>query len=82
MNRTVDVGREVEELLHARGYAGVIDRATPLGAGGVGLDSIAIVEVLLACEERFGLVIAAELLEGERLTVGLLVDRIEEMLAS
>jgi acyl carrier protein len=43
-----------------------------LGAGGLGLDSIAMVELLLDCERRFG-VCTAELLEGAPLTVGRLL---------
>jgi len=44
-----------------------------LGAGGLGLDSIALVELLLDCERRFGLADVAELLAGPPLTVGLLI---------
>lgn len=47
----------------------------PLGTGGLGLDSIALVEVLLECEEAFGVVLAAEMLDGAALTVGLLTER-------
>jgi acyl carrier protein len=43
-----------------------------LGPGGLGLDSIALVELLLDCERRFGLAGVAELLAGPPLTVGLL----------
>ena len=43
-----------------------------LGAGGLGLDSIAMVELLLDGERRFG-ISAAELLAGPPLTVGLLL---------
>ncbi len=43
-----------------------------LGAGGLGLDSIAMVELLLDCEQRFG-VDTTELLEGAPLTVGRLL---------
>jgi acyl carrier protein len=45
-----------------------------LGAGGLGLDSIALVELLLECEERFGLPRSTGLLESdEPLTVGRLL---------
>jgi acyl carrier protein len=47
-----------------------------LGPGGLGLDSIALVELLLDCERRFGLADVAELLAGPPLTVGLLVARL------
>jgi acyl carrier protein len=49
-----------------------IPSATRLGTGGLGLDSLALAEVLVAYEERFG-VSATELLEGEPITVGLLI---------
>jgi acyl carrier protein len=45
----------------------------PLGTGGLGLDSIALVELLLEVEQRFALAAAAELLAGPPLTVGLLL---------
>jgi acyl carrier protein len=48
-----------------------------LGPGGLGMDSIALVELLLDCEQRFGLRPGswkpAELLEGPPVTVGRLV---------
>ena len=47
-----------------------------LGPGGLGLDSIALVELLLDCEQRFGIPRPAGLLEGEPLTVGRLVDHV------
>jgi acyl carrier protein len=47
-----------------------------LGAGGLALDSIALVELLLDCERRFGIRAAAELLAGEPLTVGRLADHV------
>lgn len=47
-----------------------------LGAGGLGLDSIALVELLLECEQRFGAPMAAELLEGPPLTLGHLLARV------
>lgn len=45
----------------------------PLGTGGLGLDSIALVELLLEVEQRFAVAAAAELLAGPPLTVGLLL---------
>ena len=44
-----------------------------LAEGGLGFDSVRVVELLLACEERFGVTIPAELLEGAVPTVGALV---------
>jgi acyl carrier protein len=69
--------REVRDLLRERvPLARELDElpdALPLGAGGLGLDSIALVELLLECEERFRLPPALSLLEGPPLTIGLLV---------
>lgn len=47
-----------------------------LGPGGLGMDSIALVELLLDCEQRFGIPRPAELLEGEPLTVGRLIAHV------
>ena len=49
-----------------------------LGANGLGLDSIALVEVLFACESTFQIAIAEELLAAKSpLTFGSLVEHIE-----
>lgn len=48
----------------------------PLGPGGLGLDSIALVELLLDCERRFGIPRPVGLLAGPPLTVGLLVSHV------
>jgi acyl carrier protein len=75
-----EVGGAIEAILRMRGYAGEIHTDLPLGADGLAFDSIALVEVLFACEERFGIVIAAELLAGGPLTVARLVDRVQRSL--
>ncbi|HTG34773.1 MAG TPA: phosphopantetheine-binding protein [Thermoanaerobaculia bacterium] len=48
-----------------------------LGAGGLGLDSIAMVELLLDCERRFG-ISATGLLEGPVITVGRLIAHVRD----
>ena len=65
----LDLIRSRSPLSESRELAGDLR----LGAGGLGLDSIALVELLLDCERRLGLANVAELLEGPPLTVGLLV---------
>jgi len=50
-----------------------------LGASGLGLDSIAVVELLLDCERRFGVPRPVELLDGPPLTVGRLVDHLRAL---
>lgn len=47
-----------------------------LGSGGLGLDSISLVELLLDCERRLGLANVAALLAGPPLTVDLLVAHV------
>jgi acyl carrier protein len=49
----------------------------PLGAEGIGLDSIAIVELLVACEHRWATSLPAELLEQVPLTIGTLLDYLQ-----
>lgn len=77
-----EAGQVVVEILRDRGHAGEISGDMLLGQGGLALDSIAIVELLLACEERFGIAIAAELLAGEPLTVGRLAGRVQRSLTT
>jgi acyl carrier protein len=77
MSLDSEAGRAIVEILRGRGYTGEIGGDLPLGTGGLALDSIAIVEVLLACEERFGIVIATELLAGKPLTVARLAGRMQ-----
>lgn len=75
----------VRDIVRAR-----ISRAIPqnelaadaaLGSDGLGLDSISIAEVLLDCQQRFG-VSVLELLEGEPLTMRRLVAHLEQETAA
>ncbi|MGZ8850588.1 MAG: acyl carrier protein [Thermoanaerobaculia bacterium] len=70
----MSVDDEIRAILRARNDRVELTPETPLGGDGLALDSIAIVEVLLECEERFGVVIASELLAGESRTVGRLIE--------
>ena len=76
---SIDVSGQVHAILSARQRGVELRPEMSLGSGGLGLDSIALVEVLLECEDRFGVSIAAEMLEQPSLTVGLLVERIEAL---
>ncbi|HEV2844085.1 MAG TPA: phosphopantetheine-binding protein [Thermoanaerobaculia bacterium] len=76
----LDTAEAVRDLLRARAPL-ARDRSDlpdglPLGPGGLGLDSIALVELLLDCERRFGIPRPVDLLEGPPLTVGLLVSHV------
>jgi acyl carrier protein len=78
---TSDEARDhVYAILRARNADVPLGAEVAMGSGGVNLDSIALVEVLLECEDRFGVSIAAELLDRPSLTVGMLVERIEALL--
>ena len=52
-------------------------RDVTLGSDGLGLDSIAIAEVLLDCQRRFGVSVTG-LLEGEPLTLRRLVAHLQQ----
>lgn len=69
----VPTAEALHELLRAHSPLAASHAALPaelpLGAGGLGLDSIAVVELLLACERRFGIAPSTELLAGPPLTV-------------
>jgi acyl carrier protein len=75
-----DVADEVRALLRSRALLAPESAALPedlrLGSGGLGLDSISLVEILLDCEQKFGIPPLIELLEGAPLTVGRLVSAV------
>jgi acyl carrier protein len=77
-----DVTVGVYAILDARTHGVELHAGTPLGSGGLGLDSIALVEVLLQCEDRFGVEVAAEALAQSPLTAGLLIEKIRALLQS
>jgi len=54
----------------------------PLGAEGLGLDSVAMVEFLIACEQRWHLAFPMSLLEQPVLTVGTLLEHLRNALGS
>lgn len=79
MTTTAEIAATVHEVLRGRGVAPeAIASDVPLGARGLGLDSIAIAEVLLECEQRFGGAFA-DLLDGPAITAGALVARAERL---
>lgn len=75
-----DRAEELQQLIlkhvPSAGNDGGIGHDVPLGAGGLGLDSVAIVMLLLECEARWGVSFPAELLEQQPLTLGRLVDHL------
>jgi acyl carrier protein len=76
MSATTSIDSIVQDIVRSRASRIVANGELPgdaaLGAEGLGLDSIAIAEVLLDCESRFGVSVIA-LLEEEPLTLTRLV---------
>ena len=86
----MDIEETVRDLVRsraplARAHAELADDLR-LGPGGLGMDSIALVELLLDCEERFGFRSGSwrpgELLEGPPLTVGRLIAHVRAVAGS
>lgn len=86
----MDIDEAVRDLVRsraplARAQAELADDLR-LGHGGLGMDSIALVELLLDCERRFGFRPGswrpADLLEGPPLTVGRLAAHVRAMAGS
>jgi len=74
---TIEEG--VREILRSHVSTGELPSDLPLGANGLGLDSIAMIEVLLACEERFGVAFSDDFVAGESLTIGALADQVRAL---
>lgn len=76
MNAIESIVREIVRSRVSRTVlADELSADTMLGADGLGLDSIAIAEVLLDCQQRFGISVTS-LIEGEPLTLGRIVAHI------
>ena len=80
----LEVGDDVRDLLRPhlplRWRDGDLSDRLALGTGGLGLDSIRLLEVVLACEDRFGVTLAVEELETSVPTLGDLVGLVEAAL--
>ncbi|MGZ7040339.1 MAG: phosphopantetheine-binding protein [Thermoanaerobaculia bacterium] len=76
------VSEQVHVILRAHVGGVELRPDLPLGGSGLGLDSIALVEVLVDCEKEFGVTIADEILDQPSFTVGFLVERIEVLLGA
>ncbi len=78
MTTTADIRAALHRIVRAHGASsGELPKDTTLGSNGLGLDSIAIAEVLLDCERTFGASFT-DLLEGEPITLGRLLARAEQ----
>ena len=72
-----DVVQRVHAILRARNRHIELLADLSLGADGLNLDSIALVEVLLECEDAFGVVLGADVLAASPLTVGRLIETLQ-----
>jgi acyl carrier protein len=80
------VEEEVRELVRARAPLARERTDLPddlrLGAGGLGLDSISLAELLLDCQRKFDIAPPVELLQGPPLTLGRLVACVRAAVSS
>lgn len=72
--------RGVYRILLSRVPDATLAPDLPLGSDGIGLDSIALAEVLLECEDAFGVKLAAEMLGTQNVTVGRLIEYVRTVL--
>jgi acyl carrier protein len=81
MSATLTIASLVRDIVRAHASRAIASAELPddlpLGADGLGLDSIAIAEVMLDCQQRFG-VSVMQLLEREPLTVRALIAHLEQ----
>jgi acyl carrier protein len=75
MPRVLNVETIVRDIVRARAPHAELSDDAAFGSDGLGLDSISMAEVLLDCEERFG-VDVTDLLEQEPLTLRRLIAHI------
>lgn len=81
MSATLTIASLVRDIVRAHASRAVAPAELaddlPLGGDGLGLDSIAIAEVLLDCQQRFGISVT-QLLEREPLTMRMLIAHLEQ----
>jgi acyl carrier protein len=72
----------VSSVAHPPVAAADVDDATPLHEGGLGVDSVGLLEIVVALEERFGVVVGAgDLHDGNFGTLARLVAFVARKLA-
>lgn len=77
-----EVLRVLDEVLSLKGRAAAFDRETPLLGAVPELDSMAVLTLITSIEERFGLIIDDDDIDGDTfVSVGSLVDFVEAKLA-
>lgn len=83
MNVQQEVLALLDEILSLKGRSADFDAATPLLGAIPELDSMAVVAVITALEERFGFAVEDDEIDGSTFaTVGALVDFVAAKLAS
>jgi len=84
MTRPDSLGDQVRDVIRENlppDAPGVIDDSAELGEEGLGLDSVGLVDLLCACEDRFDIKLPGELLLVEEggasdFTVAMLIDEV------
>jgi acyl carrier protein len=79
MPSPASIEHEILGILGRRHSRVALTPETSLGSEGMGLDSIAIVEVLLECEEHFGVLLASDMLSADGITIGGLTERVRTL---
>ncbi len=81
MDPTADVLRTLDDVLSLGGRAQAFTRDTPLLGAVPELDSMAVVSLITSLEERFGIVVDDDDIDGETFaSVGSLVDFVSSKL--
>ncbi len=76
-----ELSRIVLEVVesHAQDFQGVVGEETPLGADGLGIDSIGCLDIVLELERRTGITLRDEGITAETLaTPGSLIGHLEQ----
>jgi len=83
MDTTQEIIRLLDEVLSLGGRSATFTRATPLLGSVAELDSMAVVSLITSMEERFGIVIEDDDLDGHTFaSVGSLSDFVSAKLAA
>jgi len=83
MDVTQDVLRTLDEVLSLKGRALAFGRGSPLLGAIPELDSMAVVSLIAGLEERFGIVVDDDDIDGSTFeSVGSLVDFVAEKMAA
>jgi acyl carrier protein len=83
MNTLIQVTRTLDDVLSLAGRGLQFDRATPLLGAIPEFDSMAVVSLITALEDRFGITVDDDDIDGDTFaTVGALADFVDAKLAA